>query len=525
MTHCSLFEKYLFPVSRSPHPGFILSFSRNKDFFLATDHEFISRSNGLSENIVQDRPTTSLFDRRNIICVSIRGNRSWSWRISSNKSKIELTLSHRLCCCLKFFFGFTRKSDDNIGRDRKQWIARTQILHLRPKIRIGMFAIHFLEHGITARLKCKMQVRTQMLEVKMRIENITSHVMRIRTRKPNTIESCYSVNLFQEFTKWCLHLSTRPSKFLRIPEFRTRFFSIAIHILSEKSHFFRSCLYHCLDFMHNRIHISRNLPSARMGYDTECTKIIASRLNNHIRTRRTFLELFHGKIFIEFCIIANILSCDGRKNFRKQWDFLDPKYEINKRRAEKEGIIIIRNAFYSIQKSNFRRTMTLDFSLIFPEIPSRHPRFSYHTARNPKEWMHRCLMVLMESGNFIHKSKHAILPFLAYRTGIQDNHIRLHGIDHFSHSRRKKDHIDLLRISIIHLTTEGFDVEGFEHKKFFTSNTWRVYRENHFCKPIMSTKCVYEMWLGYENLLQLQQLGLHLPRLKYRDRWDKIKGI
>ena len=23
-------------------------------------------------------------------------------------------------------------------------------------------------------------------------------------------------------------------------------------------------------------------------------------------------------------------------------------------------------------------------------------------------------------------------------------------------------------------------------------------------------------------LLQLQQLGLHLPRLKYRDRWDKI---
>lgn len=105
----------------------------------------------------------------------------------------------------------------------------------------------------------------------------------------------------------------------------------------------------------------------------------------------------------------------------------------------------------------------------------------------------------MESSNLIHESEHAIFSFLPYGTGIQDNHIRFYWIDHFPHSRRKKDHIDLFRISIIHLTAKGFDVEGFWHKKFFTSNTWRVYREKNFCKLIMSIKCVYEIQQAYEN--------------------------
>ena len=37
--------------------------------------------------------------------------------------------------------------------------------------------------------------------------------------------------------------------------------------------------------------------------------------------------------------------------------------------------------------------------------------------------------------------------------------------------------------------------------------------------------CFQLDFISDTNMLQLQQLGLHLPRLKYRDRWDKIKRI
>ena len=52
--------------------------------------------------------------------------------------------------------------------------------------------------------------------------------------------------------------------------------------------------------------------------------------------------------------------------------------------------------------------------------------------------------------------------------------------------------MDLLRVSIVHLTTEGFYIEGFEHKKFCTMRLSLLYRESDFCKEEQSTKSVYD---------------------------------
>lgn len=62
------------------------------------------------------------------------------------------------------------------------------------------------------------------------------------------------------------------------------------------------------------------------------------------------------------------------------------------------------------------------------------------------------------------KSKNPILSFLSDGTSIGDDNIREHWIEHLAESCRAEDHIDLLTISIIHLTAKCFDIVGFEHK-------------------------------------------------------------
>lgn len=49
-----------------------------------------------------------------------------------------------------------------------------------------------------------MEIVTHLREVEVSIENISSHVMRIRTRKSDTIESIYGIYLIEEFSKWRL---------------------------------------------------------------------------------------------------------------------------------------------------------------------------------------------------------------------------------------------------------------------------------------------------------------------------------
>ncbi len=75
----------------------------------------------------------------------------------------------------------------------------------------------------------------------------------------------------------------------------------------------------------------------------------------------------------------------------------------------------------------------------------------------------------MKPGDLFHKSKYSIFSLLTDGTRIHHDDICLRRIDHFAKTRRPEDHIDLLRIRVVHLATEGFYVIGFE---------------NHFCQIV-----------------------------------------
>lgn len=64
-----------------------------------------------------------------------------------------------------------------------------------------MLSIHPLEHLITSRLQCEVEIWTHLIEVEVCIENIASHVMRIGTRESDTIEPVDRVDIFEEFTE------------------------------------------------------------------------------------------------------------------------------------------------------------------------------------------------------------------------------------------------------------------------------------------------------------------------------------
>ena len=99
-------------------------------------------------------------------------------------------------------------------------------------------------------------------------------------------------------------------------------------------------------------------------------------------------------------------------------------------------------------------------------------------------------MIFMVAFDLMHKSKHSIFSLLSDATRIHDYDICLDWIYHLAESCRHKDHMDLLAVSIVHLTTEGFYIEGFEHKKFCTMRLALLYRESDFCKAEESTKSV-----------------------------------
>ena len=84
-------------------------------------------------------------------------------------------------------------------------------------------------------------------------------------------------------------------------------------------------------------------------------------------------------------------------------------------------------------------------------------------------------MSLMISFDLMHESKYSIFSLLTDRTRIHDDDVGLYRIDDLTQSCRSEDHIDLLAISIVHLTTEGFYVVSFEHRKFCTMDFAQLY--------------------------------------------------
>ncbi len=64
---------------------------------------------------------------------------------------------------------------------------------------------------------------------------------------------------------------------------------------------------------------------------------------------------------------------------------------------------------------------------------------------------------------FFHKSEYSIFSFLPNGTRIQDDYICLYWIEHLTKTSGSENHIDLLRVCIVHLTAKSFYVVGFDH--------------------------------------------------------------
>ena len=103
-------------------------------------------------------------------------------------------------------------------------------------------------------------------------------------------------------------------------------------------------------------------------------------------------------------------------------------------------------------------------------------------------------MCPMVSFDLMHESEYSIFSFLAYWTRIHDDDVGLYRVDDFAQSSWAEYHIDLLTISIVHLTTEGFYVVSFEHRKFCTMDFALLYAPKWFFQLEVRTKSVNTSW-------------------------------
>lgn len=112
-------DEYLLEVASSSHPCLIFSPSGYQDLLDSVYHEKIARLNRLTEDIVEDCPSSRLFSWRDIILESVGCRRAYTSRVASYERDIELALSHRGRRSLELLLRLPWESDDDICRDRE----------------------------------------------------------------------------------------------------------------------------------------------------------------------------------------------------------------------------------------------------------------------------------------------------------------------------------------------------------------------------------------------------------------------
>ena len=137
-------DEYFLPVASSPNPCLIFSLSGYEDLLCSADHEEVARLSRLSEDIVQDCPSSRLFPCGYIILEPIGRCCPCTGRVASDERNIELALSHRGRGRLELLLRLPREPDDDIRRDREEWISRPEVVDLRLEVSIGVLSVHFL---------------------------------------------------------------------------------------------------------------------------------------------------------------------------------------------------------------------------------------------------------------------------------------------------------------------------------------------------------------------------------------------
>ena len=156
-----------------------------------------------------------------------------------------------------------------------------------------------------------MEIRRHCRNFEVRVQNVARHIVGIRARESESVETFDRSNHFEQFAKRGLAFRSPlavdvPPKGIGIPEFPLRFFSIAVHVLSEQYGFLRSKSYRFSDFVHDFLQRTGSLTPPRMRYDAKGTKIVATRLYDDVCACGIFPDLPHSQVFFPLLVVSDI---------------------------------------------------------------------------------------------------------------------------------------------------------------------------------------------------------------------------
>ena len=138
-----------------------------------------------------------------------------------------------------------------------------------------------------------MKIITSCSQIKMCIQNIFCHIVRIAWSKSNSIKSFYLIKSFKELSERRFSKSIIPFTFFFIPMlFVNKLLSVRINILSNQSYFFCSSFYCFFCFLYYFFYWSTVLWTSCIRHNTKCTIIITSSLYNYCGWRWIFSQLF-----------------------------------------------------------------------------------------------------------------------------------------------------------------------------------------------------------------------------------------
>ncbi len=155
-----------------------------------------------------------------------------------------------------------------------------------------------------------MEIVAAFFKVKMSIQNVPCHIVRIARGKSYSVESWYFIECFEEFSERSSHTWRFPDKLLWIPEIFSSLFAIAVYILSEECDFFRSLFDSIFHFFYDFSEGARDFFSSGIGHDTKSTIVITSCLDDDIGTAISVSFLFDSEIGLKGIILTNIFSID-----------------------------------------------------------------------------------------------------------------------------------------------------------------------------------------------------------------------
>lgn len=186
-----------------------------------------------------------------------------------------------------------------------------------------------------------------------------------------------------------------------------------------------------------------------MWDDAVGAEIIASGLDDNIRTSGILLHLSDLQVLVIPLIVPHIALEQEGEDLRKIGEVLYPEDEIDDIRLSEYLVVAVEYSFVMVEQFDHFRRLPLPRRL---EVSFPHSGFPHHASGETDDHF-RILFPLVMCDRI-----DPIFSLLPDAAGVHDDHRSDIRVGDPLESGLHEDHIDLLRISLIHLTSEGLDV-------------------------------------------------------------------